>query len=326
MMNHLNPTTSDNGYTDKLTGQPSFVTVANFPLPRHRSIRTGEIPRHRIPQIFSDSLAVKITSSDRAAVKAVSQVRPQSLRSFDQIPMRPLDLIRQVKLMAPYLAGKSVVFLGDHDGTSLLLGILSRDQAYPKPKSMLILDFDERLLVAARKLAIEYGFSDLLETQLYNVFDPVPSDLVGRFDWFYTNPPYGCRNQGESARLFIARCCELACPQYAKGCIIIPDAENRPWTSTAMDTTDYFLHQYGWTIHEKLNQMHQYQLDDDQELASSVILVKRSSYSQPSSQAMSYVGRRVDFSEIPHFYGLTVNPPYPRYIMADDSESYWPEL
>lgn len=326
MMNHLNSTASDNGHTGKLASKPSFVTVADFPLPRHRSGRTGELPGHRIPQFFRDNLAVKITPSDRASVKVVSQVRPPSLRSFDQIPMRPLDLIRQVKLMAPYLEGKAVVFLGDHDGTSLLLGIMSREHTCPKPKSMLILDFDERLLVTARKLAIEYGFNDLLETRLYNVFDPVPRDLAGRFDWFYTNPPYGCRNQGESARLFIARCCELACPQYAKGCIIIPDDENRLWTTTAMDATDYFLHQHGWTINEKLNQMHQYQLDDDQELASSVILVKRSSCGQPSSQAMDYAGRRVDFSEIPHFYGLTVNPPYPRYIMADGRESYWPEL
>ena len=180
MMNHLNPTTSDNGYTDKLTGQPSFVTVANFPLPRHRSIRTGEIPRHRIPQIFSDSLAVKITSSDRAAVKAVSQVRPQSLRSFDQIPMRPLDLIRQVKLMAPYLAGKSVVFLGDHDGTSLLLGILSRDQAYPKPKSMLILDFDERLVdTCILKSFIHFSATSNITSGIYfdKSFRLFPTDL-----------------------------------------------------------------------------------------------------------------------------------------------------
>ncbi|MCB0094202.1 MAG: bis-aminopropyl spermidine synthase family protein [Caldilineaceae bacterium] len=280
---------------------------------------------YRPPQSFRDNLAVEITGFDRAVVEIVSQLRPPSLREFDQIPMRSPDLIRQVKLMAPYLASKSVVFLGDHDGTSLLLGLMSKGQACPSPKSMLLLDFDERLLVAANELAHEYGFSDILKTDLYNVFDPVPSKLFGQFDWFYTNPPYGCRNQGESARLFIARCCEFAHSQNSKGCIILPDDENRPWTNTAMDATSKFLHQHNWTIDEKLNQMHQYQLDDDQELASSVILVKRSSCSSSESPPVSYAGRRVDFDEIPHFYGLTVKPPYPRYIKGDGSKSYWSE-
>ncbi len=312
-------------HINQLPSVQPLVTLAECSAPVHLLDRTVDSPLYRPSQCFRDNLSVEITGFDRAAVEIVSQFRPSSLREFDQIPMRAPDLIRQVKLMAPYLAGKSVVFVGDHDGTSLLLALMCKGQVCPKPKSMLLLDFDERLLVAAHGLADGYGFSDLLETRLYNVFDPVPGELAGQFDWFYTNPPYGCRNQGESARLFIARCCELARPQSSKGCIILPDDEHRPWTSVAMDATSAFLYQHQWTVDEKLNQMHQYQLDDDQELASSVTLVKRSSCGSFDLQPMRYTGRRVGFGEIPHFYGQTVKPPYPRYIRADGSEVYWSE-
>ncbi len=323
-MDSPSTSTTENGYMNRPSGMEFLGSLTDYALPLYKSGSTIDAAPQPVNRLLRDYLSVDITGLDRAVMEIVNRVRPKSLRAFDQIPMRSPDLIRQVKLMAPYLADKAVVFLGDHDGTSLLLGLMSKGQLCPSPRSMLLLDFDERLLVAARNLASEYGFSDLLETQLYNVFDPVPSNLSEKFDWFYTNPPYGCRNQGESARLFIARCCELARPQSARGCIILPDDETRPWTTAAMDATDDFLHKSSWAIHEKVNRMHQYHLDDDQELASSVILVKRSTYTSHKFHLMRYAGRRVRFSEIPHFYGYSVSPPYPRYITVTGSHTYWP--
>jgi predicted methyltransferase len=232
---------------------------------------------------------------------------------FDQIPMLPADHVRQIKIMAPYLAGKDVAFMGDSDGASLLLGLLGAHLG-KLPRHMLLVDFDERLLVAARAFAQQHGFSHLLTTRLYNAFDPIPLDLRGQFDWFYTNPPYGSHNEGASVRLFVTRGSELT-RAGGHGCIILPHDGERDWTRSAMRETQRFLVQHDWVVIEKLRGVHRYRLDDDRQLTSSLVLVDHT----PGDQAtpMPYAGRRVAFAEIPLFYGRTVNPPYPRYIRAD---------
>jgi len=226
--------------------------------------------------------------------------------------MRRNDLLRQAKLISPYVSGKSIAFIGDMDGASALLGLLVQC-GWARPAQMLVLDFDERVLDAACSLAYQYGFASWLETRPYNVFDPVDTDLVGQFDWFYTNPPYGSSNTGASARLFITRGCELVRPG-GEGCIILPDDGFRPWTQQAMLETQRFLTAHGWMVTEKLNQMHGYQLDDDPGLASSLVLVKEVAAGTARLCSLPHAGRRVDHKEIPVFYGRSVAAPYPRYI------------
>jgi N4-bis(aminopropyl)spermidine synthase len=277
------------------------------------SLAAGDIGTGRLVMAL---MSPSITPAERQAAALVERLRPPSLRQFDQIPMRSSDLLRQVKLMASYLAGKSVAFVGDSDSTSLLLGLLSQ-LGSPRPAHMLVVDFDERLLTVLRTQAQQYGFGDILEVRRYNVFDPIPADLLGKYDWYYCNPPYGSRNDGASARLFITRGCELTKPHNGRGCIILPDDSYRAWARRAMITTQQFLSWHGWTIREKLEQMHQYHLDDDKELASSMLLVEYSAYGDGSALPMRYEGRRVEFSEIAYFYGRNVLPPYPRYIRAD---------
>jgi N4-bis(aminopropyl)spermidine synthase len=229
------------------------VTLACDPIAHNgtaTSLRAGAIltpDKNPAPPLLKDKLLIKVTQADLEAVRIIEEIRPKSLRAYDQIPMKSEDMVRQTKLVGPLLRGKSVVFMGDHDSTSLLLALLGELQNFPKPAHMLILDFDERLLVAANALADRYGFNDILDVQLYNAFDPVPLELMGKFDWFYTNPPYGCRNQGESARLFITRCFELVRSDEANGCIILPHDPSRPWTRSAMLATQRFLCNYDWT-------------------------------------------------------------------------------
>lgn len=273
-------------------------------------------------QLIRQSLSSNVSDQDLRAAKSLEKIRPLALREFDQIPMRSHHLLQQVKLIAPFLAGQSVVFMGDHDSTSLLIGLLGARGRIPLPSHMLLLDFDERLLVVAENFARRAGFGDLLECRLYNVFDPVPSDLIGRFDWFYTNPPYGCRNNGESARLFITRCCELARQDNSHGCIILPDDPQRLWTRASMLTTQRFLCNSGWTVGEKINKFHQYHLDDDSELSSSMLIVESNELIRLVPNPMPYVGRKVDFGEIENFYGYSVSPPYPHYIRYDNRFDY----
>ena len=279
-------------------------------LPSYHQPHSIMVNSLRSPQRFHHWLQFETTKIEHIAAELIDRIRPASLRSFDQIPMYPCDHARQTALIAPYLEGQSVAFIGDSDGTSLLLGILRRS-GMPGPSRMLLLDFDERLLQVAQQVADEYGFDTILETRLYNVFDSLPSDLVEQFDWFYTNPPYGSHNQGKSGQLFITRGCEIV-RSGGHGCIILPHDKARMWTRTSMHATQRLLCEHGWTVSEKINHMHRYRLDDDRYLTSALMLIEHSV--GMNVQLMPYAGRQVLFDEIPRFYGRNVLPPYPRYI------------
>ena len=245
-------------------------------------------------------------------------IRPPSVRAFDQIPMRGRDLLQQAKQIAPAFAGRSIAFMGDSDGMSALVGLLAV-RGGPRPAALHLLDFDERLLEVLLDLATRHGFDDLMHGWHYNAFDPPPAQLVGSCDWFYTNPPYGMRNNGASARLFIARGCELVSASGAGG-LVLPDDPTRRWSTRAMRETLKFLAHHGWIVRKQFHAAHRYRLDDDPELASDLVIIDRSDAMNPPT--LPYAGRSVDFCEIPHFYGRSTPTPYPRYIAADGTFDY----
>ena len=272
---------------------------------------------------FSDWFLPAISHADVNATEKVVLSRPQPLRDYDQISMQAGDLVRQAKIIAPALAGKSVIFIGDNDGASAILGALAELKSIIAPSRMTVLDFDERVLGSIQSVAQSNGFADFLETRLYNVFDTVPEDLLGAFDWFYTNPPYGSHNRGESARLFITRGMECCRRATGKGCIILPDDDKRSWARGAMLETQRFLVGHNWSIEEKINHLHRYHLDDDPELASGLMLVSNcSDVSENKISGRTYVGRTVSQEEICLFYGRKVALPYPAFVSADGSFVY----
>ncbi len=294
---------------------PSLDTIAHpvdlrlVPVLGRRSV--AQHSQRALPPLH-ERVRIALTAADRRAAALIERSRPIALRTYDQIPMRGDDLLYQAKFIAPYVANKSVAFVGDYDSASALLGLLGT-LGDPGPAHMLVLDFDERVLATLQGIARRHGFADRLEVRLFNVFDPVPPDLVGRYDWFYTNPPYGSRNNGASGRLFIARGCELM-RGGANGCIILPDDPARPWSHRAMLATQRFLITHDWVVREKFDSMHRYHLDDDQDLSSSLLLVNHVAAADRDDHAIPYAGRRVTAAEVPYFYGRAVVPPYPRYI------------
>lgn len=261
----------------------------------------------------------QVSAADLAMGELVERARPPALRDFDQIPMQRADLLRQARAMAPLLAEQSVAFVGDSDGTSLVLGLIAMHGG-PRPANMHLLDFDLRLLANALSFADEHGFGGLLEVRPYNVFDPVPEDLVGRCDWFYLNPPYGSRNAGLSARLFIGRGMELVRQGSGRGCAILPSDPQRPWTQRAWRRTERFLRDHAWVAEEKIDGVHRYHLVDDPGLTSSTILVRRSRGTDVPDPP--FQGRRVGAREIRNFYGRAVKPPFPRYIRKDGTRDF----
>jgi hypothetical protein len=63
--------------------------------------------------------------------------------------------------------------------------------------------------------------------------------------------------------------------------------------------------------------MHRYHLDDDQNLMSSLLIAERE---HADTSMMPWSGRYVQHTEIPHFYGKSVLPPYPQFIAEDGLE------
>jgi hypothetical protein len=288
--------------------QPSLFVDFRF-----GSSRLGRNSRRGNVTFIQSRLHMPVTPTERALAELVAQSRPEPIRAFDQIPMQTGDLARQAKRIAPLLANQRVAFVGDMDGTASLLGLIAAFGG-PTPASLLVLDFDQRVLEAAEALARRFGFEDLLRTRLYNCFEPIPPDLLRCWDWFYVNPPYGSHNVGESARLFLTRGCESVQPG-GSGCLILPDDPSRPWTRSAMLATQQFLVAHGWVIREKIDHLHHYHLDDDPGLSSSLLIVDL--VSRSIDAAMPFAGRRVSMDEIPMFYGRNTLPPYPAGISRD---------
>jgi Branched-chain polyamine synthase A C-terminal domain len=264
-------------------------------------------------------LRYRFLREDRMIGDLIERARPPSLRAFDQIAMKTSDLIYQVRAIAPHLADRKVVFLGDDDLTSLVLGLLAV-RGGPCPTEMLVLDFDLRLLASARAFAAEHDFGHLLAVRPYNVFDSLPEELRGHYEWFYTNPPYGSCNEGLSTRIFLGRAMELTDERFGYGCAILPCASKRPWADVAWSQTKQFFYDHGWEILENIDGAHRYHLDDDPDLTSSAILVRRS---RPDLIGqIPFEGRRIDMVEIRNFYGRESEPPFPRYILEDGSYDF----
>lgn len=272
-------------------------------------------------ECLADHLTMPVTEEELLAAELVAEGRPQPLRDFDQISMHAGDLLRQVKLAQPLLAGKRVAFMGDNDGAALLFGLLGC-LGQVQLGRMLVLDFDKRILARAAALAERHGFRHYLDVRAYNAFDLVPAELLGRFDVFYTNPPYGSHNNGASGRLFITRGVELCHSEGgASGCIILPDDTERSWTRNAMHATQSFLLKHGWAIGGKINRLHRYHLEEDPGLTSSTLWVS-SINPEAGMTPLPDAGQRVSLDSIAHFYGRKTMPPYPRYIREDGVPEY----
>lgn len=108
--------------------------------------------------------------------------RPQPDARFFQGYMREHDVISRIALMHYYndLADKSLILIGDDDLLSVALALTGL------PSRILVLDVDARLGVYLNKVCSKHGLN--IEFQQYDVSDPLPKDLVGKFDVFSSEP------------------------------------------------------------------------------------------------------------------------------------------
>jgi predicted methyltransferase len=233
------------------------------------------------------------------AISDVVQNRPRPIRSIDQIYMKAGDMVMQAELVAHWASGKKLAFIGDGDAISVCVAYLkSRKIVGYGPSQITVFDFDERQVQAIKSFA-ERKHIRHLNAELYNVRDPFPRP--DRFDFFYTNPPWGQSNDGASVHVFMERGIE-ACGYGGRGMIVIADDEELEWPKRVLHTTQRRASDLGYFVSRMQPLMHSYHLDDDAHLRSCNLFIEALPGNPTRGKSEAVGGER-----LVNFYGRDQN-------------------
>jgi predicted methyltransferase len=245
----------------------------------------------------------------RAAINAISDVvqnRPRPLREFDQIYMKSGDMVLQSELVARWARDKRLAFIGDGDAISICVAYLhQRGILDYGPSEIVVFDFDERICGAVDRFADRERLEHL-HAVLYNCLDPFPGPTD--FDCFYSNPPWGASNDGESVKVFMQRGMEAA-GYKGEGMVVIADDDELEWPKRVLANVQNFALASGFFVQKMMPQLHLYHLDDAPNLRSCNLIFK----ALPGNKASESSERISDLARLKHFYGRD-NPPKVRYV------------
>lgn len=240
----------------------------------------------------------------RAAMNAVSDVvqnRPRPLREFDQIYMKTGDMVMQTEFVAKWAHGKRIAFIGDGDAISICVAYLQRQDILDYgPSRITVFDFDERIVGAINRFADRERLENL-DAVLYNCLDAFSSPI--RFDRFYTNPPWGASNNGESVNIFTQRGME-AIGYDGQGMIVIADDEELDWPKHVLASVQRFSLNRGFFVTRMMPRLHLYHLDDAPELKSCNLIVA----SLPGNEKNNPSEAITDTERLHNFYGQSKAP------------------
>ena len=255
----------------------------------------------------------------RAAINAISDVtqnRPRPIREFDQIYMKVADMVLQADYLAQKFDGMDVLFIGDGDSIALsALHLRNTGVIDYGPKHIEVLDFDERIVKSIIRFAEHNDFQQHISARLYNVIDPLPPELLHSKDAFYTNPPWGASNDGESVSIFMERGIETV-KEESMGMIVIADDPNRKWTQSVLHKTQMLANSHGFLVAEMIPEKHLYHLDDAPELKSCACLFRRIEPLKMMESSHAITPDRLD-----NFYGRN-NPLRIHYVREVVSLNY----
>jgi len=241
----------------------------------------------------------------RLAINAVSDViqnRPLPLREFDQIYMKAGDMVLQTSLIAQRFDKRRLVFIGDGDAICLCLAYLMERKILDQgPSQILLLDFDERIVNAVERFADRERISDKITARRYNCLDALPNDLIGRFNAFYTNPPWGASNSGESVKVFVERGME-ACGDESVGAIVIADDPKVAWSRKVLFEVQKFVLAGSFYVQEMQTSLHAYHLDDAPDLKSCNLFIRSHPDRVAPSKSYALHEKRIE-----DFYGSNKN-------------------
>jgi predicted methyltransferase len=256
----------------------------------------------------------------RKVVNAVSDVvtnRPRPLRVYDQIHMKTGDMVFQSEIVADWANDCRLAFIGDGDAISVCVAYLMHLEVLGfGPKKITVFDFDERTVMAVRRFADQHRIDHLLEAELYNCLDAFPAP--GRFDAFYTNPPYGASNRGASVNVFAQRGME-ATGYGGHGLIVIADEDDLPWTKVVLSATQGFAADHGYYVSRMTRQVHSYHLDDAPTLRSCNLFISP----VPGQIPADIVSRSISLDDprLVNFYGKG-QPPKVKYVRDKQDLNY----
>jgi predicted methyltransferase len=265
----------------------------------------------------------------RAAINAISDVvqnRPLPLRNFDQIYMKTGDMVLQSEFVARWADGKRLAFIGDGDAISICVAYLhARGIINYGPSEIKVFDFDECICSAVER----FGDRERLETLhscLYNCLDPFPGPTD--FDCFYTNPPWGASNDGESVCVFMQRGME-ATNYGGEGLLVIADDDELEWPKRVLARAQQFANNSGFFVQKMMPKMHSYHLDDAPNLRSCNLLFEALPGNKPPGQS----AKITDAKRMENFYGRD-NAPKVKYVREKKrleygkrhDDDYWLEM
>jgi predicted methyltransferase len=240
----------------------------------------------------------------KAAINAISDViqnRPRPIREFDQIYMKAGDMVLQSEFVADWANNQSLAFVGDGDAISVCVAYLrARDIIDYGPTRIKVFDFDERIVGAINRFADKERL-DILEAELYNCIDPLV--VHEAFDCFYTNPPWGASNKGESVKVFTQRGME-AIGFAGEGLIVIADDDQLEWPREVLAQVQAFASANGFFVCRMMPRLHAYHLDDNPDLRSCNLLIRSVSDVKQIVASESIH----DPTRLGHFYGLDRTP------------------
>lgn len=254
----------------------------------------------------------------RDAMNAVSDViqnRPRPIRQFDQIYMKAGDMVIQSEFVARWANEKRLVFVGDGDAISVCVAYLkNRDVFEYGPSKVMVLDFDERIVNAVKRFADKERLENL-DARLYNALDALPEDLV-EFDCFYTNPPWGQYNDGESINVFVDRGVEAVCGQ-GEGLVVIADDKEINWSQEVLAKVQTHAASRGFFVARMQPELHLYHLDDAPDLRSCNLLFRARPQNERSRDSRAVTEQ----NRLENFYGRS-KAPRAKYVRELKSLNY----
>lgn len=246
-------------------------------------------------------------------VSDVVQNRPRPLRDFDQIYMKTGDMVRQSAVVGAWANDKRLAFLGDGDAVSVCVAYLHKRGVFDVgPSKITVFDFDERIVNAVKRFADKERLDNVLSAELYNVIDPFPQPA--RFDCFYTNPPWGEHNGGESINVFAQRGFE-ATGYQGEGLLVIADEEELLWAQAALAAAQRFASDRGFHVSQMQRRRHHYHLDV--EIPSCNLFLR----APPGNGPPQGQSGPIEPHRLENFYGL-LQPPRVRHIKERKRPDY----
>lgn len=210
-------------------------------------------------------------------------------------------MVLQAEFVAHWANDRRLAFIGDGDSIGVCVAYMKARQIMEYGPSMIkVFDFDERIVGAVNRFADRERL-ETLSAELYNCLDPFPE--VSKFDCFYTNPPWGASNGGNSVHVFVQRGIE-AVGYEGEGTIVIADDDTLEWPETVLASTQQFIIESGFYTSRMMPRLHAYHLDDEPNLKSCNLMVK----SLPEN-ARQCISKKIDDKErLQNFYGSGQQP------------------